>query len=49
MCIRDSIIGEDGLPTVASLGLDKLQNARRLDLMESVTLGDDIMTRWSVK
>ena len=43
------IIGEDGLPTVASLGLDKLQDARRLELMESVTLGGDIMTRWSVK
>jgi len=37
------------LPTVASLGLDKLQDARRLELMESVTLGGDIMTRWSVK
>ena len=43
------IIGEDGLPTVASLGLDKLKDARRLKLMESVTLGGDIMTRWSVK
>ena len=43
------IIGEDGLPTVASLGLDKLQEARRLELMESVTLGGDIMTRWSLK
>ena len=43
------IIGEDGLPTVGPLGLDKLQEARRLDLLESVTLGDDIMTRWSIK
>ena len=43
------IIGEDGLPTVGPLGLDKLQEASRLDLLESVTLGDDIMTRWSIK
>ncbi len=43
------IIGEDGLPTVASLGIDKLKDARRLDLMESITMGGDIMTRWSVK
>jgi len=43
------IIGEDGLPTVASLGFDKLQEARRFELMESLTLGGDIMTRWSVK
>jgi diaminohydroxyphosphoribosylaminopyrimidine deaminase/5-amino-6-(5-phosphoribosylamino)uracil reductase len=43
------IIGGDGLPTVASLGLDNLKDARRLNLLESVTIDGDVMTRWSFK
>tara|TARA_B100000963_G_scaffold302447_1_gene275357 strand:+ start:249 stop:548 length:300 start_codon:yes stop_codon:yes gene_type:complete len=43
------LIGNDGLPTIASLGINKLKDARRLNLLESVTLDGDIMTRWSLK
>ena len=41
------IIGGDGLPTVASLGLDNLKDARRLNLLETMTIDGDVMTRWS--
>ena len=43
------IIGGDGLPTVASLGLDNLKDARRLNLLETMTIDGDVMTRWSFK
>ena len=43
------IIGDDGLPTIASLGVNKLKDAKRLNLLESVTMDGDIMTRWSLK
>ena len=41
------IIGGDGLPTVASLGLDNLKDSRRLNLLETMTIDGDVMTRWS--
>ena len=43
------IIGGDGLPTVASLGLDNIKDARRLNLVETMTIDGDVMTRWSFK
>ena len=43
------IIGDDGLSTIASLGVNELKDARRLNLLESVALDGDIMTRWSLK
>ena len=41
------IIGGDGLPTVASLGLDNIKDARRLNLVETIKIDGDVMSRWS--
>ena len=43
------LIGDDGLPTIASLGVNELKDAKRLNLLESVAFDGDIMTRWSLK
>ena len=43
------LIGDDGLPTIASLGVNELKEAKRLNLIDSVALDGDIMTRWSLK
>jgi len=39
-------IGAEGLPSVGALGLEKLPDAPRFDLVHSQRLGDDIMTLW---
>lgn len=39
-------IGAEGLPSVGALGLDRLNAAPRFDLIESQTIGNDILHRW---
>ncbi|MEM6374724.1 MAG: bifunctional diaminohydroxyphosphoribosylaminopyrimidine deaminase/5-amino-6-(5-phosphoribosylamino)uracil reductase RibD [Pseudomonadota bacterium] len=39
-------IGAEGLPGLGALGLDRLENARRFNLMDAQPVGDDIMHRW---
>jgi diaminohydroxyphosphoribosylaminopyrimidine deaminase/5-amino-6-(5-phosphoribosylamino)uracil reductase len=40
------VIGADGLPAVAALGLDRLAAAPRFDLVESRPVGGDVLHRW---
>ena len=40
-------IGAEGMPAIGALGLDRLENAPRFDLIETRTIGPDIMHRWS--
>jgi len=39
-------IGAEGLPAIGALGLDRLEAAPRFDLIETRTIGPDIMHRW---
>lgn len=41
-----ALIGADGTPSLAALGLQALGDAPRLKLLESQTLGADIYSRW---
>ncbi len=41
------VIGADGTPMVAALGLNGLANAPRLALVEMRKVGDDLMHRWT--
>ncbi len=39
-------IGAEGLPAIGALGLDRLENAPRFDLIETRAVGADVMHRW---
>lgn len=39
-------IGAEGLPAVGALGLNRLEDAPRFELVESHALGPDVMHRW---
>lgn len=39
-------LGGDGLPTIASLGLNRLADAPRFELVELRSLGGDVLHRW---
>jgi diaminohydroxyphosphoribosylaminopyrimidine deaminase / 5-amino-6-(5-phosphoribosylamino)uracil reductase len=39
-------IGAEGLPAIGALGLDRLENAPRFDLVETRAIGPDVMHRW---
>ncbi|WP_371808547.1 bifunctional diaminohydroxyphosphoribosylaminopyrimidine deaminase/5-amino-6-(5-phosphoribosylamino)uracil reductase RibD [Ruegeria sp. HKCCA6948] len=39
-------IGAEGLPAIGALGLDSLDNAARFQLIETQTVGPDILHRW---
>jgi diaminohydroxyphosphoribosylaminopyrimidine deaminase / 5-amino-6-(5-phosphoribosylamino)uracil reductase len=39
-------IGAEGLPAIGALGLNRLEEAPRFDLVETHALGDDVMHRW---
>lgn len=39
-------IGAEGLSAVGALGLEKLDNAPRFELIESRAVGGDVLTRW---
>ena len=41
------VIGADGLSGVAALGVKELAQAKRFDLMETTTLGGDIISHWT--
>lgn len=41
-------IGSDAKPMLATMGLDQLASAPRFDLLQSVILGNDVMTSWKV-
>ena len=40
-------IGAEGLPAIGALGLGRLDEAPRFDLIETRPVGPDVMTRWS--
>lgn len=40
-------IGAEGLSAIGTLGLDKLDNAPRFELIETQVIGPDIMHRWA--
>lgn len=40
-------IGAEGLPGIGALGLERLENAPRFDLIETRAIGPDILHRWS--
>ncbi len=39
-------IGAEGLPSIGALGIDRLANAPRFDLVETRAIGADILHRW---
>ena len=39
-------IGAEGLPAIGALGLARLEEAQRFELMEARALGPDVMHRW---
>lgn len=39
-------IGAEGLPGIGALGLDRLENARRFELVEARNIGGDVLHRW---
>lgn len=39
-------IGAEGLPAIGALGLSRLQEARRFELIETRAVGGDVMHRW---
>jgi len=40
------VIGADGLPSLGALGVETLKQAPRFDLIETRTVGGDLMHRW---
>ncbi len=40
-------IGAEGLPSIGALGLDRLEAAQRFRLLETRSIGPDIMHRWA--
>ncbi len=40
-------IGAEGLSAIGALGLDKLENAPRFDLVETRVVGKDVLNRWA--
>ncbi len=41
------VIGAEGQPSIGALGLGKLTNAPRFELIETRSIGNDVMQRWS--
>ena len=39
-------IGAEGTPALGALGLDKLEEAARYELLETRAVGPDVMHRW---
>jgi len=40
-------IGAEGLPGIGALGLERLDKARRFELIETRDIGGDVMHRWA--
>ncbi len=40
------VLGAEGTPSIGAMGLDRLANAPRFDLVETTRIGADIMHRW---
>ncbi|QPM90080.1 bifunctional diaminohydroxyphosphoribosylaminopyrimidine deaminase/5-amino-6-(5-phosphoribosylamino)uracil reductase RibD [Pseudooceanicola algae] len=40
------LLGAEGRPALGAMGIDRLAEAPRLDLVESRIIGPDVMTRW---
>ena len=40
------LIGGDGLPAIAALGMDKMEQARRWKRVHSEEIGDDVLEGW---
>jgi len=41
------VIGAEGLPAIGAMGLSRLAQAPRFDLVETVAIGPDVMHRWA--
>lgn len=41
------VIGAEGLPAIGAMGLSRLGQAPRFDLVETVAIGPDVMHRWA--
>lgn len=42
------VLGAEGRPAIGALGLDRLADAQRLAVVDSRTMGDDVMTVWQL-
>lgn len=41
------VIGNEGRPAIAAMGLEHLAGAERFELLETRAIGNDVLTRWS--